>query len=231
MINPIHRIQWEWDLRVHLILVIIFQSKVNNNALSFLAMIFLFSSCNKVEDDQNYPTNYPLPYLPVYPGSDWTYMDEDGDTIIYKTESNYILHSYYSAKLHGAETEPVYVPVWRGMPIYGYSTPTESQYNSGIYYQSIIVSEIQGTITYYHYDNHGYYGWSTVAFTDTSTSVNNLYFENVIVIADSSGSGYHQNEKLRGYKYYAKDVGLIKIESVDSVVHQKLGIISYHINH
>src|SRR4030095_5992968 len=144
MINLIHQIQWEWDLRVHLILVIIFQSKVNNIVLCFLAMIFFFSSCKKEEDDHSYPTIYPLPYLPVYPGSDWTYLDDDGDTIIYKTESNYILHSYSSAKLYGAETEPVYVPVWRGMPIYGYSTPAESQNNVGMYYQSVIVSDSLG---------------------------------------------------------------------------------------
>ena len=96
----------------------------------YLLLNFI-EGCKKKDDPDpiNYETVYPKPYFPVYPGSNWTYLKNDTETIILATEKEYKLdqyatsfsegtwftsgHKYYSTK--------VYVPIYEGVAIYGYS--------------------------------------------------------------------------------------------------------------
>jgi len=79
---------------------------MKNSAFIILIFVFLFA-CKKdipvtepdpVNNMNGYDTLKPLNYYPVYPGSYWRYLENDTDTVIQSTSSNYLPHSYLSYK-------------------------------------------------------------------------------------------------------------------------------------
>lgn len=157
------------------------------------AILVILISCKKDKVISNPETIYPLPYLPVYPGSVWNYIDDNGDTIVYKTDDSYRLHSYRSYEAYGNTTNPVYVPYWNGNPIYGYSTPMQTfspsfpeEYARGLK-QIGFLSETKETRWITYQSQYGY-ALRVVVKTDTAITVNSLNFNHVIVVNDSGGS-------------------------------------------
>jgi hypothetical protein len=201
----------------------------------FFVIFVVLLSCKKEDVKKDYQTIYPQSYLPVYPGSTWQYTDETGDTIIYKTDDNYILNSYSSYTLYGNATDPAYVPYWNGNPVYGYSTPlqTSSPSNNEDYARGMkqvgYLSETKGEQWVIYASQYGA-AWRTVVNIDTTIIVNSYSFNHVIVVNDSASFMFNSSH-LTKTDYYAKDVGLIKQDINDTVVYQHLGIIGYLINH
>jgi hypothetical protein len=203
----------------------------------YLFILFIvFFSCKK-DQQVDYETIYPLPYLPVYPGSHWTYLDENGDTLVQSTSSEYQLHSYKSFNLDGNNTDPVYVPYWNGYPVYGYSTPeyTTSGAFTDFHYgmkQVGYLSEQLGQSWSTYANQYGSSGRKVVNI-DTTLLVNSILFNHVIKVNDY-GSSYHEppGNHLRATNYYAKDIGLIQQDEIynDTLVIHHLKIISYFIN-
>src|SRR5205809_1148367 len=94
----------------------------------FWTLLILIESCTYDKFDRGSltalpDTIFPKQYLPVYPGSYWKYLDENNDTVIYKTDPAYKLHSFKSSALNGKSSNSVYVPFWNDKPIYEYATP------------------------------------------------------------------------------------------------------------
>jgi len=192
-------------------------------------ILLIVSSCKK-EDSKNYQTIYPLPYLPVYPGSFWKYISDKGDTVTYTTSDNYILDSFTSNDLGGMKTDPIYVPYWNGEPVYGYS---------------FLWSDGDGQILVPYLKEEDKASWSRCGYKyciddiivakDTSLVVHYAIYNSVIVVKEANDGlswgpppGIHST-----YFYYAKNVGLIKEINVDEINHdtiQTLNIIDYHIN-
>ena len=200
-----------------------------------MILIFILYSCKK-EEQVNYQTIYPLPYLPVYPGSYWIYLDENGDTVISATDKTYILHSYKSSAISGGFTDPVYVPYWDGTPVYGYSYPTytvsaafSDEYAKGEHQVGFLSEELNQYWGVYYSQYGG--GFRVVVAIDTSITVESVLYDHVIVVNDY-GSYYTRPISFGESNYYAKNIGLIRKDiGRGNIIIQHLRIVSYFINH
>jgi len=188
-------------------------------------IIILFFSCKK--EDPIPVTIYPFPYLPVYPGSYWKYLNQNGDTVLQTTSTEYVLHRYkYKNDYEDNNmTSPVYVPFWNGIPVYGYSSPIKLDpltYYTQVSYLSTKIGQ-----EYKYYTRFGMIS-RLVANIDTSLVLFATTYNNVIVVNE-----YHLNPPyehppvLVGKNYYAKDIGLVMEEDL----YDTIKIISYYINH
>jgi hypothetical protein len=199
-----------------------------------LLLLFLFLSvlqaCKKA--DQKTPiTILPLPYLPVYPGSSWVYITAAGDSVYSSTSPTYLLHSYQCS---AGYTDPVYVPWWDGKPIYGYSTPIDAYYGSSdIQAQQTLLSDqpgyrFDGLYSDPHYYHPVYYVVTATGKTDT---INGTVYPNV-VINSQYVTGYNPSLLEVERKHYARNVGLIRIDDLDTSYtwHITRTLVRYHIN-
>lgn len=200
-----------------------------------IIFLIIFVSCQK-EKQKDYETIVPLSYLPVYPGSSWTYLNENGDTVKQFTLPEYQLHSYKSYKLFGNNTDKVYVPFWNGVPVYGYSSPLVTTSPAWTdYYVGLkqvgYLSETPGQ-SWVLFSSQYEKFFRTVVNIDTTVTVNTITYNHVITVYDSAKFIGRINFRLSEINYFAKDVGLIQqdIYNDTAIVHH-LGIISYFINH
>src|SRR5687768_15173056 len=91
-----------------------------------ILFFFFIISCKKNESEParaGVEIIYPLPYIPVYPGSWWRYVNGLGDSIQTTLISDFQEHSYSDITQSGAQTSVVKIPFWNGYPMYGYSYP------------------------------------------------------------------------------------------------------------
>jgi hypothetical protein len=193
----------------------------------FFILVF-FLSCKK--EKQEAQTIYPLPYLPVYPGSKWIYLNEVGDTVIQSTAPEYQLHQYNSYSIGGYMTDYVYVPFWNDKPVYGYSTPIDNMSAAFIHNgltQIGYLSEKKGEQWTTYWSQYGS-SFRVVENIDTSLTVNSINYYNVIKVCDyghyPAGPG---PQILASVSYYAKNIGLIK----EDYGNKHIDLISYYINH
>lgn len=191
-------------------------------------MVLVCFSCKK---EPHYITIYPLPYLPVYPGSNWKYLDQNGDTVIQTTDPEYKLNSYkckiYNSSMNEIlETDLVYVPYWNGVPVYGYSSPN-NDIRYGYAQQIAYLNEVQGQSWGISSDPHYGYVYRKVANNDTSLVVNSVNYSHVIRITQivHSYNPYIPESWSADY-YYAKDIGLIYQKTING----SLSLVSYYIN-
>jgi hypothetical protein len=201
-------------------------------------MINLFYSCQKDQEEFSspYDTIFPEPYLPVYPGSYWIY---NGGAIEYKVSDTYVLNSFiYSVNGTLYESKPCYVPIWKGLPVYKYSTPTG--------YRSIELYETDKATTGFMNDllsftvgdnaldsaslGSHYWYWSAyhyIAAVNTSIVSGGNIYDSVIMV-EKHMDGIFQWRKMETY-YYAKNIGLIRVDNqYDSIV---LELDTFFINH
>lgn len=193
----------------------------------FFILVF-FLSCKK-EKQEAIQTIYPLPYLPVYPGSKWTYLNEVGDTIIQSTAPEYQLHQYISESIGDYMTDYVYVPFWNGKPVYGYSTPIDNMtttFGDNGLTQIGYLSEKKGE-QWTTYLSKITTSFRVVENIDTSITVNSINYNNVIKVCDYGHYAPNGPQYLAYVSYYAKNIGLIK----EDYGNKHIDLISYYINH
>jgi hypothetical protein len=173
-----------------------------------ILLIFIFTvlfSCKKDDIDRN--VIYPGPYFPVYPNSYWKYVQKDGDTITKSTSSDYLPDSFISEE-YNVYTEDAYVPFWNGIPIYGYCTPVFVNANDKGRVLTPLLRDKAGFewITWQSIND------SIIEFVsamDTVLTVKGTLYQNVIVVEKNSWSD-HQLSNIYSYRFYARDIGLIK---------------------
>lgn len=201
-------------------------------------IVVVLASCEKAEPIEH-ETLTPLPYLPVYPGSSWTYV-LDGKTIVETTASDYELHSYNSREHQGRKTEPKFVPMWKGQPIYGYSSPKifydleNMEESSNGLAQTPFLSE-HTTEEFILSNAADYYSVRKTVAWDQIMMVDTITYNEVVVVND-----YYQYKNppdsepvLFKIHYYAKGIGLIGFDEVinagqDTVPNMRL--VRYNIN-
>jgi len=199
-----------------------------------LAAIFLISGCSK-EEDEHCPyfswapltTFYPLPYLPAYPGSSWTYADANGNVKVISTGSA------YEGRIIDCDPEDctsnlAFVPIWNGAPLYGYSTLSISSRSCSLVplLQEAPVGTTWNTV---YPPWQGYSAERVIIALDTNMVVRGVNYTHVIGVADKdyNGSTTHTN----AWRYYAKDIGVIREDlrmGTDSILTYEL--VSYTIN-
>ena len=203
--------------------------------LTFIvAVMSLFYGCDKYENDVYdgpYDTIFPGPYLPVYPGSYWTY---NSGAVEYRTSDDFLLHSFlYDEGNLTFESKPCFVPFWRGQPVYRYASPVgwSSDGYSFDYFMINILSEQTGDrwIDSAVGGRHGSFQFydSVVAVNVNAISGANNY-DSVIVVEHYSRYSQSITQK-EGTYYYAKNVGLIRVDDKNDSTVLKLD--SYFINH
>jgi hypothetical protein len=210
------------------------------NRLSYFLTLVLFLvlfSCRKkdkeIETVIKTDTIKPLSYLPVYPGSYWTYSN--GDT--YTTSTSY-LKDAYQYQGSSQTSDPVYVPFYNGVPVWGYRMHT-AMVKNGLGSYDPFVTVISETLPVGAL-------WTVAQEYHTATRAHIIAKDTIITI---SGKDYYPTIVLyydvtsdRGgapvtlptmRRYYTRDIGLVKEESLyygNSSVMSEFHITDYFIN-
>jgi len=198
------------------------------NLYLLLILFGLLSSCEK---DNPLSIVYPKEYLPAYPGSWWLYSNGEQVTV----QPEYVAHSYQASVNSPKYTDEKMVPCINGNYLYEYSI---TQYSTTYPLKTLLqekpgaawkVSEVNGEIIYRQ----------TIAKLDSiriytpsfGIQTDSLY-KDVLVVVEYSDTLTAKKWNLK--EYYAKNVGLIRVDvndpfySKDSVT-QKV-IINHFIN-
>jgi len=202
------------------------KSKLSLVVLSGL-LVFICFSCKKDKIE----TLGPKSYFPVFPGSYWEYLDSEGDTIVKRTASDCIEDIYC---VGGDVVDgPYYVPVYEGVPIWGYSEHTGNPAHS---YQSpglvpvLSLSSSLGQAWEVWFDS-GTEVSRKVVFRDSTIHVSgNEYYPTMMVEEFYSIGPWDYIWRYK--RYYAEHIGLIKEERLnyDASIYT-INLIDYHINY
>lgn len=179
----------------------------------FLMVTVVCISCRK-EETKAHCTEWgagtvfePLPYLPAYPGSTWTYVDTNGVTSVQRTSENYMPHQFERST---CTTQIAWVPVWNGRYLYGYRTPITSEYYTHpTSLSSLLVDAPAGYLWVVQYWQGNYWAREVTA-RDTNIVVQGTTYSDVLVIAELYGDGtnYHASS----WSFYARDIGLVRVD-------------------
>jgi hypothetical protein len=193
-----------------------------------------FTDSNAVNPTTNlsYDTIYPLSYLPAYPGSYWQYVDDSGNTSMILTDSIYKL-DYYMIGGAAYVSDSFYVPVYNNFPLWRYEEHSGPISNAGSYPLKRLLSDSLPMGSEW-----GWLYWSGSALSrkiiaiDTTLVINGISYYPTIGIEQfySLGPPFYIWQKR---EYYAKDIGLVKVEeynSLDSTIFSKV-LVNYFINH
>jgi hypothetical protein len=183
---------------------------------AFCLLALILQGCES--DDSNdvtpvptatYDTIHPLDYFPCWPGSWWLYADSDGDTSITRTDSAWHLDSYIEsgAAFH---SDTFYVPLYEGIPIWGYEAHTGPISNSGSYPLTRILSDTLpvGSSWLVHY-------WSGTGVSrrifaiDTTLQSGTTVFYPTIGVEEYYSTG-PQGAPTIAKRYYTSGIGMVR---------------------
>lgn len=170
----------------------------------------------------------PQEYLPIYPGSTWTYRDEDGAQVIKRVSSTYVPHSFIKGN---CRTHTAWVPLWDGLYMYGYQYPAgESIGEPSVNLVPLLKEEPRGT--YWILDHWaGTMDFRRIIARDTTIISNGIAYSPVISVARGTGaSPFPDQSALHEYRHYARGIGLVRVDRVsltDTV--PSLELVSYSI--
>lgn len=119
-----------------------------------LGILILLNTACKEKTEIEAEIIYPSPYFPVYPGSHWTYLFNDSDTLISSTAPEYILVSY---KNPNGNMENYSVPMLDGEPVFKYQKLCHKTYNTDYYYSYTFFSDEVGKEFEQCYDGDPHY--------------------------------------------------------------------------
>lgn len=188
----------------------------------------VMASCEKGNDAKYFE---PDVYLPAYPGSYWDYTD--GTRV---RATNYELHSYRLSTSSSKRSEECYVPVWDGKYLYKYSI-----YQSSPLYPMKELLKPKGSSSPWVVDeNNGVRLKRSEVHLDSmfirmpadSVSFKDSVFKDVYRVTEFLET-YDDVNYWNLREYYAKNVGLIKVEvnspnDTNYIVQKEIR--AYHIN-
>jgi hypothetical protein len=193
----------------------------------------LIVRCGKSDDRcTDWPTNTvfePQEYLPIHPGSWWTYSAEDGSQVVKAVSADYVRHSFV---MGACTTRAAKVPFWDGHPMYGYRYPASERIGEpSVQLVSLVKDEPRGT--YWILDHWaGTMSFRRIIARDTTILANGIAYDNVISVAQGTGgSPFPGQSALHEYRHYAKGIGLVRVDRVsltDTV--PALALQSYYIH-
>lgn len=213
---------------------------MNKRSISYYPLILLIiflHTCEKTAIkidpvEPVYDTIFPKAYLPAYPGSHWTYLDQNDSTIISEVSGDYIL-DYYIEQEAAYISDTFYVPALNHIPLWGYEAHTGPISHGGSYPLTLVLNdtaEVGFSWSVAHWA--GNENRRIILARDTMIQLStNLTFSSVIVVKEYQSRP--ENVPEWWYKrYYAKDLGLIKEEywfSYDST-YKSMDLLEYKIN-
>ena len=176
----------------------------------------------------------PLSYLPAFPGSFWKYSDGSKVT----TSPNYVKDaSRFRSNNKVTVLDTVYVPLYNSIPLWGYNSRQETciDWNCAstkpflaLLSESLPVGSGWTTRVNGH-DSNG----NSIMAKETSISIAGKEYSPTIVINESFLPRNVSFPYLYGRKYYTKDIGLVKTESIawaTGEVTSETHIVDYFIN-
>ena len=204
-----------------------------------LLFIALFS-CEKESDETiGVLPIEPLEYFPAYPGSYWVYSNND----TLKVADEYKSYTYQVYE-NGLTNKTGLFPQLILNGIYNkgasiayvneYSISAREYWHDAPFPFISILSPTKGKIFFsYNMDSHSLIGQTVII--DTSITINNVLYDDVIVTLYYDGHFIGTREEIADKKeYYAKDIGLIKRETRDfpndTLFTTDFYLISYHVN-
>jgi hypothetical protein len=192
--------------------------KANNICITIVVVLWVVVSSCKKEKSHGYVTNthlnsydtiFPLDYFPAYPGSYWKYVDCQGDTIQYATDTVYKPDWYvHSGAAYFSDT--FFVPFYNNIPIWGYEAHTGPISYSGSYPLTLILSDtLPVGANWVIYFSAGTEVSRKIIAKDTSVTVSgNTCFPTIVVEEYYSyGPPYYIWQAKR---YYTKNIGLVR---------------------
>lgn len=202
--------------------------------LLFIIFVALFGqSCRKeLPFEQHTPpdTLFPRPYLPIYPGSWWTYRNASDSTTFTEYAGGYVLDRMSYNEYNSQE---YYVPLWRGRTYFGYGFYNEG--GAGCFTKEL--DPFSGTGSWLYEPNPGdprfsYWNvWRKTDSTGLTLTIDSVIYTDVIKVVEYEiSSGSTAQWDVFDY-YYAKDVGLIRVDKVTIGLEPKYYLIDHFINH
>ncbi len=200
-------------------------------SICIIAFSLTFVTCRKeIPFEQTNPadTLFPRSYLPIYPGSWWTYRWLADSTTFTDNASGYELASI---NYDHYNSEKYYVPVWRNRNYFGYGFSNENG-------SQVFTKEVEETLgaSWLHESHPGdprFSNWRVYRRVDSvglSISVDSVQYNDVIKIIEwESSSGTTANWDAFQY-YYAKDVGLIRMDCLTCSGNIGYYLIDYYIS-
>lgn len=213
--------------------------------LSHLMVLVIITivACDKPEPYELSPAKIyePLPYLPIYPGSYWDYIDTSMATKRFLTKPNYVpIKIEYTDSI---TLDPILLPVYNDNYYLGYNqlTYSENWYEPHVVWKLIFSDELNkkfsssesGIIQKTYYSIRKNY---EVVAVDKSMNHPYLGLIDSIVIIDQKtiydyvGLDYTTH----GIAYFAKNIGIIRNCSINDASGDTTVILdlkSYFINH
>jgi hypothetical protein len=174
---------------------------------------FLFTSCAPEPEHL-----YPLSYLPAYPGSYWKYVDAFGDTAEATTDGTYELQS---APGEGSFYVPVYDDLFFAKKgLWGYRLRYDITNSTGYYPFHKLLDEETPAGGMWSFEYSQYYALKPKVIARDATVVVNgtSYYPTIVIEYWGIPSNAWQTYKLFTY-YFAKDVGVVKVENYDRILH------------
>jgi len=186
------------------------------NLILAIGIALFFVSCTKDEPGPELPKSIPNSYFPAYPGSWWEYSlygSEDYklemDTGYYPIEYNSILAPKF--KGIGFYYDDARIKSFQGGQAPGTATWRSSRVFDGALSISpnAVVPFSQWHIDYWFCSSPCC--WRDTYNPDTSIVTNGISYNDVWVVKETSGDSINVY-----YDYFAKDIGLVKRDSVDT---------------
>ena len=205
-----------------------------------LGLCLLVASCSPPEDDPpppppavSYDTVFPQSYLPAFPGSYWKYTDMNGQVSSIGTGPDYIKDAY-SESMSGFVSDTCYVPVYVGIPLWGYNLNAGPISHAGSITISALLSE--STPIGHPWQIVGHAGNAIsrkVIARDTSISFSGQTYYPTIVVEEFYSQGPPQPWRINR-RFYTQNIGMVREEtythtSYDSLTNVKL-LTEYFIN-
>jgi hypothetical protein len=177
-----------------------------------------------------YDTIFPEPYLPIYPGSNWVYVDSNNNYVTTYQATGYDLVANHDEDCCPAK--PYYLPTYdraslgsahlSGYDLYS-GTATFNQVLGYLVYpfnyictNRLVSDNLNETIANRcYYEEFGNFNWcyrTRVAQVDYQMEFQNVLYSDVIVVEQNLEVPSFPNPLTTTVYYYIKDIGLVKEE-------------------
>lgn len=160
-----------------------------------------------------YDTIFPSSYFPAFPNSYWRYIDTNGDTSASYTSSSYVLDNYIKP-IYNFISASAYVPLYNGIPIWGYfEHQTGPLYYASLNMPRILSDSLPVGTSWDDTFGAGHIGSRTILSLDTTIAINGISYDSTIVMEYSNRpTGGLKTPYMR--RYFTKNIGITREESL-----------------
>ncbi len=159
-------------------------------------------------------TIYPHSYFPAFPNSYWRYLNTNGDTSSSYTSNSYVLDNYTKPG-YTVINASAYVPLYNGIPIWGYFEHRLGNYTISLYMPRILSDSL--TVGTSWNDTYGanIIGSRAIKCLDTTIIINGISYDSTIVMEYSNQQASNPLSKAPYMRrYFTKNIGITREETL-----------------